>query len=331
MLYKRSGKSGAHWWVRFSIKGVEVRQSSGTDRKELAEAFEQQLREAIWNEQNLGIEVHTWEEATERWFREKSHKRSLERDRQAVRAIDISGGLADLDFHAAANTVGARERAVLRSILNACVKWNWIDRAPKVEMPHAEKHDPRWITKQQFEKLKTELPAHAQSIAAFGVHTGLRSGNIRNLRWSACDLGKGLCYVASGDAKGGRAIGIPLSGPAQRILRRQVGLHPDYAFVDHLGRAPVGSLKTCWAKATKRAGIPGFRFHDLRHSWAAWHTLKGTPPVILKELGGWSSLAMVERYSHLNPGHLADWADNSPRKVRTKSGTRKKHGKRKSL
>ena len=53
MLYKRSRKPGAHWWVRFSVKGTEVRQSSGTDSKDLAEAFEQQLREAIWREQNL--------------------------------------------------------------------------------------------------------------------------------------------------------------------------------------------------------------------------------------------------------------------------------------
>ena len=126
MLYKRSNKPSAHWWVRFTVKGLEVRQSSGTDRKELAEAFEQQLREAIWNEQNLGIEGHTWEEACERWYKEKAGKRSLIRDKQAVAAIDISGG-ATLDTVGPSNdnywskSGAARDLAVLRSILNACV------------------------------------------------------------------------------------------------------------------------------------------------------------------------------------------------------------------
>jgi integrase len=196
-------------------------------------------------------------------------------------------------------------------------------------MPHEEKHDPRWITEKQFEKLKAELPPHAQAIAAFAVYTGMRSSNIRRLKWSACDLAKRRAYVSSSDSKSGRGIGVQLSGRAIGVLRGCIGNHPDYVFTDDQGRAPVGSIKTTWGKAIERAGLRGFRFHDLRHTWAAWHVRAGTPPMILRELGGWSTLAMVERYGHLGSEHLADWADNSS----TKTGTRKvkkraKHGKR---
>jgi integrase len=322
MLYKRTQRAGSHWWVRFTIKGIEVRQSSGTDRKELAEAFEQQLREAIWNEQNLGIEVHTWEEAIDRWYREKAHKRSLARDRQAFARLVLKGEISPKDLD---GSIGARERAVYRSLLNACERWGWLDRAPKVEMPHAEKHDPRWITKEQFEALCFELPPHAAQLARFAVATGLRQGNIFRLRWDAVDLERRCLYVGSRESKSAKGGGFPLNGDAFAVLKRQSRLHSMYVFSDHQGRAPIGSIKTCWLKATKRAGLDRFRFHDLRHTWAAWHTLAGTPPIILKELGGWSSLAMVERYSSLNPGHLADWADNSRvKKQRTKYGTRKK-------
>jgi hypothetical protein len=31
---------------------------------------------------------------------------------------------------------------------------------------------------------------------------------------------------------------------------------------------------------------------------------------VLRELGGWATLAMVERYAHLGVSHLADWAGN---------------------
>lgn len=332
MLYKRSAKPGAHWWVRFEIKGQEIRQSSGTDRKESAQAFEQQLRAAIWDEQNLGIEVHTWEEACEQWYKDKAKKKSLSRDKQAVARLNLSGDLEAIQ-PPGVGAVGARELAVYRSIMNAaCHDWGWLASAPKVKMPPPVQHDPRWIKPEQFVTLIKELPPHAQQIAKFGAATGLRSSNIRKLKWDSIH-GK-IAYVASLSAKAKKPIGIPLNADALAILKQQAKAHPDYVFTDHLGRAPVGSLKTCWGKARIRAGIPDFRFHDLRHTWAAWHTLGGTPPIILMELGAWSSLQMVVKYGHINPGHLADWAGNSKvgrGKVRTKSGTRKLPKKRKSL
>lgn len=106
-------------------------------------------------------------------------------------------------------------------------------------------------------------------------------------------------------------MGIPLSEEAVKIINSVRGKHAIYVFTDHRGRAPIRSIKTTWGKATVRAGLPGFRFHDLRHTWAAWHTLGGTTPLQLKELGGWSSLSLVERYGHLNPGHLAGVAGNA--------------------
>ena len=330
MLYKRSTKPAAHWWVRFEVKGQEVRQSSGTNRKESAQAFEQSLREAIWDEQNLGIESHTWEEACEQWYKDKAKKKSLKRDKQAIARLNLSG---DLEAIQPPSDVGARELAVYRSIMNAaCDDWKWLASAPKVKMPDTTKPDPRWIKPEQFVTLIKELPPHAQQIAKFGAATGLRSSNIRKMKWA--NIHNKIAYVASLSAKAKKPIGIPLNADALAILKQQAKAHPVYVFTDHRGRAPVGSLKTCWGKARVRAGIPDFRFHDLRHTWAAWHTLKGTPPAILMELGAWSSLAMVEKYGHINPGHLADWAANSKvkrPKVRTKTGTRKIAKKRKSL
>lgn len=70
----------------------------------------------------------------------------------------------------------------------------------------------------------------------------------------------------------------------------------------------VELLKTAaWTKALKRASIRDFRWHDLRHTWASWHVQRGTPLQVLKELGGWETLEMVQRYAHLSADHLAQW------------------------
>lgn len=312
MLYRRGNK----WWVRFTARGREIRVTSGTDRRELAEEFEQRLREAIWREKALGQEIHTWEEACERWFVEKAHKRSILRDRQATAALAIGQNVYVGDIQASGpdsdlGTNRPREMAVLRSILNACVRWGWLAKAPRITINAPPKQDPRWIDGDQFELLCRELPPHAEAVARFAVATGARSANIFDLKWADVDTGLKIFRVASSHAKGGRAMGIALSATALKILGMARGNSPTYVFTDHRGRAPIRSIKTAWGKAVRRAGLPGFRFHDLRHTWAAWHTLNGTSPIELKELGGWQSLAMVERYSALNPAHLAHRAGNA--------------------
>ena len=46
------------------------------------------------------------------------------------------------------------------------------------------------------------------------------------------------------------------------------------------------------------------------------------PLNILKELGGWASYEMVQRYAHLAPEHLAEFAGNAKvaKSVASKSG-----------
>ncbi len=47
-------------------------------------------------------------------------------------------------------------------------------------------------------------------------------------------------------------------------------------------------------------------FHTLRHTFASWLALQGTPILTIKELLGHQSLAMTERYSHLSPDQKKD-------------------------
>ena len=222
MLYKR----GKNWWVRFTIRGREIRVTSGTDRKTLAEEFERRLREQIWRETELGEIQHTWEEATERWLKEKAHKRSLDRDREAFAACGPHiGGLAlsEIDSPALQSMAAAlgegrsvatvnRLMSVVSAVLRRAVQWEWLTAAPKVEKAHEEKAPPRWITPEQFEALCSELPEHAAVIARFAIEVGSRSSNVLQLRWDQVDLDRGVFFVgafweAAGDCLAGCFFG----------------------------------------------------------------------------------------------------------------------------
>jgi len=62
-------------------------------------------------------------------------------------------------------------------------------------------------------------------------------------------------------------------------------------------------------RAAELAGIRPLKFHDLRHTWASWHVQSGTPLMVLKELGGWETIQMVQKYAHLDAGHLSNYAN----------------------
>jgi hypothetical protein len=39
-------------------------------------------------------------------------------------------------------------------------------------------------------------------------------------------------------------------------------------------------------------------FHSLRHSYATWLALTGVTPMEIQQFGGWTDLALVNRYAH---------------------------------
>src|SRR5690606_34619199 len=63
-------------------------------------------------------------------------------------------------------------------------------------------------------------------------------------------------------------------------------------------------------RACAAVGIKDFRFHDFRHTWASWHVQAGTPLMVLKELGGWETIEMVQKYAHLASCNTAHFDAN---------------------
>jgi hypothetical protein len=56
-------------------------------------------------------------------------------------------------------------------------------------------------------------------------------------------------------------------------------------------------------KALQAAAVLGFRFHDLRHTFASRLAMEGVELMALRELMGHKSMAMTLRYSRLSPEH----------------------------
>jgi integrase len=201
---------------------------------------------------------------------------------------------------------------VLRFVLNRCVTdWDMLDSAPKIPLFRVERLEPRWATREQVHALLARLPPHLRDMSILACATGLRRSNITGLEWSRVDVKRATAFIPASQAKGRRAIVVPLNADALAVLERWKGKHERYVFMFRR-RAPIKQVATRkWRESCKAVGLEGLRFHDLRHTWASWQVQAETPLSHLQELGGWASFSMVQRYAHLSPGHLKQYADRT--------------------
>ena len=218
-----------------------------------------------------------------------------------------------------------RHLAQLSAVLNDAHRRGWLPVVPAIPKAAEPIKRVAWLTRDEADVLLAELPPHLAAMAAFALATGLRESNIRLLRWSQVDMARAVCWHEGDETKAGRAHSSPLNADALRVLAGQRGKHGVWVFPvprwerdpvtgepAQVADAPTGKVSNhAWRKACTRAGLPTLRFHDLRHTWASWHVQAGTPLPVLQELGGWASLAMVQRYAHLGRSHVAQWAGNS--------------------
>jgi len=166
----------------------------------------------------------------------------------------------------------------------------------------------RWITPEQVQGLLKELPSHQVDVVLFALATGLRQSNVLKLEWFQVDPDRKVAWIHPDQAKARKAIHIALNSVAVEVLQCQLGKHAQRVFT-YRGQPIVWANTKAWRKALTRAGIEGFRWHDLRHTWASWHIQNGTPLHVVQEMGEWESEAMVGRYAHLAPATLQQHAE----------------------
>ncbi|GAB1389897.1 MAG: hypothetical protein AMXMBFR78_11670 [Rubrivivax sp.] len=257
--------------------------------------------------------------------RRLSSERQAEPSNAAEIAAALREGKATPRPRALSPATVNRYLSDLSRILRHAQTRGWLAAPPPVPKLHEPQGRTTWITHEQARALLAELPEHLRAMARFALATGLRESNVRLLEWSQVDLSRAAAWVHADQAKAGRAIAVPLNADALDALQGQQGMHRRWVFPAprwakkrrpqdkprQVWDAPTGKASSAaWRKACIRAGVPDLRWHDLRHTWASWHRMAGTPDSALQELGGWASPAMLQRYAHLSPGHVAAWAGN---------------------
>lgn len=312
-IYQR----GTIYWADVTINGHRTRRSLETDSIQEARRRERDLIRSA-ESKPAGKSLH---DALNLWLNE--HDRGRSDISILTRLESLPNPLASqITDDWVRENLGALKPANFNrhvAVLHAALVLALGNAAPRLSKRRAPAGRTRFLSRQEWATLYGKLPAHLKPLCSFALATGLRAENVLRLPWAHVDMDRSLAWVEAGDAKSGKTIAVPLSAEAVQILRGEAGKHPVYVFTwpgpESTATPPVrqhfpyrSTPKTAWLAAVEAAKLSGVTFHTLRHTWASWHVMAGTPLAVLQQLGGWASIAMVQRYAHLAPGHVAEFA-----------------------
>lgn len=147
---------------------------------------------------------------------------------------------------------------------------------------------------------------HLKPMVLLAINTGLRRGEVFNLRWRDVDFDRRLLTVEGATAKSQQTRHVHLNSEAIAVLGPWRQQNDDeLVFTSPVSGERFDNIKHSWERLRENAGIPDFRFHDLRHTFASKLVMASADLYTVKELMGHSTIQMTERYAHLAPEHRA--------------------------
>jgi integrase len=220
-----------------------------------------------------------------------------------------------------------RDLACLSSLLTSAEDWEWIDEGgnfiPAYLRRRARrglKEAPprtRYLTEAEEASLLANATEPARSVIALAIDSGLRREELFSLEWHQVDLLRKVIATTT-MTKSGRRRMVPLPARSAQFLstlpRRldtvSVLVNPDTG-------ARYVQMNKALKAAMRRAGITGFRWHDLRRTAGCrWLQRDGKSMAEVSMLLGHSSVTVTEnRYAFLDADAVAESFG------RTKAGT----------
>ncbi|PKY10979.1 integrase [Acidithiobacillus marinus] len=208
-------------------------------------------------------------------------------------------------------------RQALASVLTEAVKdWEWLEASPMVKV--GKKAEPRgrvrYLSDDERERLLLACKESANDdlylAVLLALTTGGRQAETMGASWSQVDLSRATLQLE--ETKNGSRRALHLVGPVLDMLKERAKVRridTGLLFPSKVNPKQPVDLRTPWENALKAAGIEGFHWHDLRHTFASMAAMNGASLPELAALLGHKTLAMVQRYAHLSPQHTASLAE----------------------
>jgi len=164
----------------------------------------------------------------------------------------------------------------------------------------------KYIPDHEFWKIHDNLVDYLKPVAITAYNTGMRRGEILNLKWDRVNLFKKCIDLTSEDTKteepriiyfGSNDLlknSLVEAAKTKRPKQPHVFVKPDGDPV------PKWYMERLFKKACIDADVGPYRFHDLRHTFNTNMLKAGVRTTVIMKLTGHKTDAMFTRYTHLD-------------------------------
>ena len=312
-IYKRGDR-----WIARTRRGGLTRTKTCRTKREAQAAYERLTRQHERRE--MGIEPRLEDIPTLDGYREtylawaRRHKSSHDRDRIALDNLSPTFGNARLTKitrrqveayldarvqDGAAPRTANLEAAILCRVLSRALEDEVIPANPVPRFTHLDEGPLRVpiLSYEDGERLVNQLPSYMAWFVRLTLATGMRRGELVDLRWADVDWDAGALVVRDSKTGASRRVPVP-SDLLEELQARKGPLDAPVAPGHRGGPANRAHLSRMFRRYADRAGFKGLRFHDLRHVAASRYLSAGASLPEVAAILGHKTLVMAHRYAH---------------------------------
>ena len=252
----------------------------------------------------------------------------------ALTTTDVRAYVAHRQAEEAANATINRELAALKRMFVLAIDAGKLLHRPRIRMLKENNVRTGFFERDEFEAVRSHLPAPPQAVVTFAYLTGWRiDSEILPLEWRQVDRQAGMIRLEPGTTKNDDARLFPFSEFPElaeviesqwsetKRIEQERGIVCRWVF--HRAGRQIRSYHKAWQSACSAAGYPQRIPHDFRRTAVRNLVRAGVSERVAMQLTGHKTRSVFDRYDIVNEADLREAVrklGNAPTRIQASSG-----------
>jgi integrase len=188
-----------------------------------------------------------------------------------------------------------------------------VHQIPHITMLKEDNVRTGFFTLEEFLALRGIATDWLKVMLTIGYWTGMRSGEIRSLKWNGVDFDNGFIRLEHGSTKNNSGRMIPFTGDIAMVLESwwqcSKSAYPECDWVIHCKGEKVNSIEGAWKATCEKAGLTGRHFHDFRRCAVRNFVRAGISEHTAMKISGHKTRSIFDRYDIVDEQDLREAAN----------------------